>query len=210
MAKRWGKKSSADELNNKNKLRRRKETIFSCSVIHERTANNKLPVITGLFDSLTCTLKSDEFSVKALNLKDSVKNSIKKKCADKYKVDYFRSQENLLRSVNLYYSHNVIGKRKYMNIKPAKIPGIPGIPGLAPYKDVSKKTRLVDIGTLFSINPEFTQDLDEEKYGDGMYRCLITFLPRLAPFYLNVNNLRVDKLKSDLNYTLKNENSYIF
>ena len=29
-------------------------------------------------------------------------------------------------------------------------------------------------------------------------------------FYLNVNNLKVDKLKFDFNYTLKNENSYIF
>ena len=43
-----------------------------------------------------------------------------------------------------------------------------------------------------------------------MYRCLITFLARLAQFYLNVNNLRVDKLKFDFNYTLKIENSYIF
>ena len=137
LPKRWRKKPSADELNNKNKLRRRKETIFSCSVIHGGTANNKLAVITGLFDSLTCTLKSDEFSVKALNLKASIKNSIKKKCADKYKVAYFRSQENLLRLVNLYYSHYVIGKRKYMNIKRAS--KAPGIPGVAPYKDTSKK-----------------------------------------------------------------------
>ena len=29
-------------------------------------------------------------------------------------------------------------------------------------------------------------------------------------FYLNVNNLKVDKLKFDFNYTLKNENSYTF
>ena len=41
-------------------------------------------------------------------------------------------------------------------------------------------------------------------------RCLITFLPRLDQFYLNVNNLRVDKLKFEFNYTLKNKNSYIF
>ena len=146
--------------------------------------------------------------MKALNLEASTTSSIKKNCADKYKTDYFRSQENLLRSVNVHYSHNVIGKRKYMNIKRAS--KAQGIPGLALYKDVAKKIRSVDIGTLFSINPEFTQDLDGEECGDGMCRCLITFLPRLAQFYLNVNNLRVDKLKFDFNYTLKNENSYIF
>ena len=39
---------------------------------------------------------------------------------------------------------------------------------------------------------------------------VITFLPRLAQFYLNVNNLRVGKLKFDFNDTLKNENSCIF
>ena len=35
-------------------------------------------------------------------------------------------------------------------------------------------------------------------------------MPRLAQFYLNLNNLTVEKLKFDFNYTLKNENSYIF
>ena len=69
---------------------------------------------------------------------------------------------------------------------------------------------MVHIGTLFSINLEFTQDLDGEECRDGIYRCLITFLPRLAQLYLNLNNLTVEKLKFDFNYTLKNENSYIF
>ena len=94
-----------------------------------------------MFDSLTGIFKSGEFAVKALNLKDSIKNSIKKKCADKHKVDYFRSQENLLRSVNVYYSHNVTGKRKYMNIKRASKTSV--IPCLAPYKDVATKIRSV-------------------------------------------------------------------
>ena len=78
-AKRQRKKSSTDEFNNKRKQRRRKETIFSCSVIHGRTVINKLPVINGLFHSLTCILKSDKFAVKALNLKASITNSVKKK-----------------------------------------------------------------------------------------------------------------------------------
>ena len=39
--------------------------------------------------------------------------------------------------MNVYYSDNVIGKRKYMNIKRAS--KAPGIPGLALYKDVAKK-----------------------------------------------------------------------
>ena len=208
LAKRRRKNPSTGELNNKSTQRRRKETIFLCSAIHGGTVNNKLTVINGLFDSLACILKSDEFAVKALNLKASITSSIKKKCADKYKTDYFRSQENLLCSVNVYYSHNVIGKQKYMNITRAS--KAPGFPDLALYKNVAKKIRSVDIGTLFSINPKFTQDLDGEECGDGIYRCLITFLPRLAQFYLNVNNLRVDKLKFDFNYTLKNENSCIF
>ena len=73
-----------------------------------------------------------------------------------------------------------------------------------------KKIRSVDIGTLFNINPEFTQDLNGEECGDGMHRCLITFLPRLAKFYLDVHNLRVENVKFDFTYSLKNENSYIF
>ena len=82
------------------------------------------------------------------------------------------------------------------------------MPGLAPYKNVAKKNWSVDIGTLFSINPEFTRDLDREECGFGIYRCLKIFLPRLAQFYLHVNNLRLHKLKFEFNYTLKN--SYVF
>ena len=78
LAKSWRKNPSTFELNNKRKQRRRKETIFSCSAIHGGTVNNKLLVINGLFDSLTCILKSDEFAVKALNLKASIRSSIKK------------------------------------------------------------------------------------------------------------------------------------
>ena len=51
-----------------------------------------------------------------------------------------------------------------MNIKRAS--KAPGIPGLAPYKDVAKKIRSVDIDTLFSINPEFTLDFHREECGD--------------------------------------------
>ena len=76
--------------------------VSNKTFIRGGTVNNKLPVINGLFDSLICILKSDEFAVKALNLKASITSSIKKKCAGKYKVDYFRSQENLLCSVNVY------------------------------------------------------------------------------------------------------------
>ena len=139
LAKRQRKKPSKNEFNNKSTQRRRKETVFSCSVIHGGTVNNKIPVINGLFDSLTYNLKSDEFAVKALDLKASNTNSNKKNCADKYKLDYFRSQENLLCSVNVYYSNNVIGKQKYMNIKRAS--KATGIPRLALHKDVAKKKK---------------------------------------------------------------------
>ena len=48
----------------------------------------------------------------------------------------FRSQENLLHLVNVYYGHNVVGKQKNMNIK--RESKAPGIPSLAPYKNVAK------------------------------------------------------------------------
>ena len=51
--------------------------------------------------------------------------------------------------MNVYYSHNVIRKQKYMNIKHTS--KAPEILGLAPYKGVAKKIRSVDIRTSFSI-----------------------------------------------------------
>ena len=75
---------------------------------------------------MACILKSDRFVVKALKylaLKVSIANSINKTFANKFKVDYSRLQQNLLRSVTICYSHNVIDKRNYMNINHAsKVP----------------------------------------------------------------------------------------
>ena len=55
-----------------------------------------------------------------MSSKASKKNAVSRKCADQSKIEYFKSSENLLRSLNVYSSHDVLGKCKCNNVRKAK------------------------------------------------------------------------------------------
>lgn len=52
----------------------------------------------------------------------------------------------------------------------------------------------IDIGTIYSIRDEFAPYIEDENTS-GCYRDLREYLPRLARFYLKVQNSRKDRLK---------------
>ena len=113
-------------------------------------------------------------------------------------TEYENSDENMLRSVAVYYGVGVMGKRKYIKdrqslsfknvfsrwkkttrIKVAKC----SIPTPVPYYKLAKFLDGINIGTLLSV-----ESLCEESGENinGYYRDLKEFLPRLVEFYLKV------------------------
>ena len=103
-------KPTTTDICHKAKIVRRNETMFACNAIHGGTDGNITPIVVGMIDTLTSKCHSQELS-KVNSIKDSVHQE--------WLVDYVNSNDNLLRSLNMYYSHDVMGKRKYLNIRKA-------------------------------------------------------------------------------------------
>ena len=105
---------------------------------------------------------------------------------------------DMLRSVSIFYSRGVMGKKKYRSVyrslsmttnpkKKTKTTRIQvmscSLPRLLPYKKVIRFLNEVDIGTLKSVREDFCSDLELEDQVDGC-RNLSEYLVRLASFYL--------------------------
>ena len=136
-----------------------------------------------MLDTLTAKCKSDKLACKILSSKPALVNTITKKCEEKFKADYYKSHENKLRSLNVYYSYNVMGKRKYLGIRRAnKAPRIPNF-----------VINSIDIGYVSNINPTLTNNLDEDEIGSGMFRDLVQFAQRLAEFYLKIKQIELTR-----------------
>ena len=86
-------------MNIKSKQRRRAETLLACNAIHGGSKNNLTPTVEGVLDALASKTKSDVLANKILNSKTSLKNAVKKECENRYKFDYSKSNENIIRSL---------------------------------------------------------------------------------------------------------------
>ena len=109
------------------------------------------------------------------------------------------SEVDMLRSVSIFYSRGVMGKKKYRSVyrslsmttnpkKKTKTTRIQvmscSLPRLLPYKKLIRFLNEVDIGTLKSVREDFCSDLELEDQVDGRYRNLSEYLVRLVSFYL--------------------------
>ena len=59
---------------------------------------------------------------------------------------------------------------------------------------LAKNIKNIDIGEIHPIAGNLDKDVDGEEKGQGLYRDVRTYVPRLAQFYLRVNKSRIDKL----------------
>ena len=146
---------SGESIPSRSKTIRRKETMDACIKIHGSTTLNKDQVLFGLLHTLTSQFKSKILTDKILDTKEYLKNSIEKKVLNRWSKDYYLSRENELRSLNSYYCHNVLGKRKYLSLRKAnKQPafGNSKLTNFVSYKILSKEIDRIDIGKLNKIN----------------------------------------------------------
>ena len=120
---------------------------------------------------------------------------------------FYHSQQN--KTLNTYYSHYVLGKRKYLNLrkanKQAKFEGN-SVPNFLPCTELALGINKMDIGKLENLS---SHSSDYEKVA-GPYRDPIAFILRVAKFYLHVNEKRTDKLKSFESFSCKIPGSFLF
>ena len=189
------KNPTSSKLKLRSKVRRRKETIEVCRAIHGGTADNLEPTIEGMVDTLTAKCKSNYLALKIMKSKNSLAKSISLSCIKQHNIEFYSSESNILRSLNVYYSSNVMGKRKYISVR--KSNRGPAVVNFVSYKKLSKFTQEIDIGVLHDINPILTEGMPDEEIGPGFFRNTCSYVKRLAKFYLIVNEKRVDKIPVD-------------
>ena len=123
--------------------------------------------------------------------------------------DYYLSKENKLRSLNSYYCHNVLGKRKYLSLRKANKQGTlenSKLPNFVSYNVLSKEIGSIDIGKLCEINEHL--GIKQEKV--GLLRPPAEYILHLASFYLKVDLVREDKLKVSAKMPKKDPDSFLF
>ena len=107
---------------------------------------------------------------------------------------YELSEENMLRSISVYYSGRIAGKKKYRKIygdscykASVSNKGINEcpIPRLVPYHNLQSFVRSIPVGNIYTVADTLCNDLDENEKVSGCYHSLKELLVCLAEFYLS-------------------------
>ena len=128
-----------------------------------------------MVDTLNSKFRTKQVSSVILNSKSKLLNSLKSEVGMNWLKSFNKSEENKLRSLNAYYSHNVLGKRKYLNLrkanKQAKFQGH-SVPNYISYKESAQVINTIDTGTVKNLS-----DLcSDYKNTAGVYREPIEFI----------------------------------
>lgn len=177
--------------------KRRHETLTHASAIHGGSKNNPDPAFDGMFDTLAKRCKVDKLKDYVLGQK-TLKEKVASATFKKNVKALESSAENAKRSIAVFYSSGVMGKRKYKSVRISlsmKInettkgrsaiivtPKCP-IPKLLPYDKLVKEINQIDIGNVYRLDEEFQGAIGDE-LTQGCFRRLVECLPRLAKFYL--------------------------
>ena len=183
---------------------RRSETMTACSLIHGCKES-----AYGILDTLTSKFKVKDLVESVLATKPSFVKELESKVMTQNEKIYYDSNDNLLRSLNIYYCHSVMGKSKYESNRKAN-KNKSNIPNYVPYKKLASYINSIDIGEVRSVHTDFGENLSLEESGDGMYRPLVDYVQRLSKFYLTVYPMRKDDLMEFPNVLKKSNDSFLF
>ena len=186
------KKPTTTESSKRIKQSRCSETFSAASIVHGGSSQNTDPTIDGLLLTATSKCHSDRLACKILTSKKSLTKQLTSRCIKQHSKTYYNSDANKNRSLNVYYSQNVMGKMKYVSVRKANKSS--DVTNFIPYRKLSEYIQSINIESVKDINPKFTFGLDEDEIGSGMYQDLTDYALRLAEFYLTVNKCRTDKL----------------
>ena len=109
----------------------------------------------GMVDTLNSKFRTKQVSNVILNSKSKLSNSLKSEIGRNWLKSFNKSEENKLRSLNTYYSHDVLGKRKYLNLrkanKQAKSQGHL-VSNYISYKELAQVSNTIDTATVKNLS----------------------------------------------------------
>ena len=113
------------------------------------------PVIDGMVDKLNSKFRTKQVSNFILNSKSKLPNSLKSEIGINWLKSFNKSEENKLRSLNTYYSHNVLGKRNYLNLRKANKQAKfqeHSVPISISYRELAQVINTIDIGIVKNLS----------------------------------------------------------
>ncbi|XP_046857569.1 uncharacterized protein LOC124450957 isoform X2 [Xenia sp. Carnegie-2017] len=143
---------------------RRMETMLAANAIHGGSKDDTKPGAIGMLETLENKCKVGDI-VKGLEKCSKFTSKVFPKIYKEDLKKFERSEENMLRSIAVYYSKGVMGKEKYgrvykassyeqicgskraKRVSVAKCP----TPWLVPYDRLMQYIKSIDIGKLFSV-----------------------------------------------------------
>ena len=188
--------------------KRRSETLHSAMAIHGASQAMSTATAEGLADALNTKFPKQTL-VNVVSRKRKLCDQVFPAIYSKECKNYEVSNDNMVRSVNIYYAKGVMGKRKYRSVYKSltmkkskqagkkferiKVMSCP-IPRLVSYNKLTKFISTIDMGYVGSVRETFCSDLEEEQKVNGCFRDLTLFLPVLASFYFKVEKATGEKL----------------
>ena len=168
-------------LGDRIKRARLSDTMAVCQAIHGATKDDSDPAVDGMLDTLATKCQAASLAPKILNLRPALKKSLQKSLIRDWSKDFFLSQQNILRSLNVYYAHDVMGKNKYRNVRRANRSRFTNfnVPNYISYPKLSTYIHSIDIGKLEDVK-ELAHGMVEEEIPNGCFRDCKPFLLRLA------------------------------
>lgn len=172
--------------------------------------NGQVPGEVGLCRT-TVKKCSDKILVEVFSKSDKVTHRVIPKIYKKSLKVYENSDENMLRSIAVYYSGGVMGKRKYRatnressykrnSAKAVRIVvNYCPVPRLVLYNRLMPFIKSIDIGQLYSVRETLCQGLAEEEKVGGMYRDITQLLLYLAKFYLCQSRYKLEWFGGEVN-----------
>ena len=161
-----------------------------------------------MMDALTSRVKYKDLAKHIMASKPSLVSELQQQALGDWKKKYYTSNENLLKSLNVYYSHSVMGKAKYKGVR--KCNRSKDVPNFVPYEKLSKYIRDIDIGLVEDVQTKDGHGVEDEDPADGVCRPLREYAFRLVQFYLIVDENRTDKLINFPKIIKKNSDSILF
>jgi hypothetical protein len=178
--------------------KRRKETFDFAQKVHGGGAESQLPGSVGIIDTMLEKC-SHSVMVDMLSSNKKFNRTVLPAIYKKKLVEYESSHENMIRSVSVYYSGGVAGKKKYRKIYRdssykkgfkskeslrASVNNCP-VPRLVPYHKLMEFIKTINLGKIYSVYDNLCDGLDDSQKVHGCYRNLKELLVRLAEFYLS-------------------------
>ena len=171
--------------------KRRRETFETAKEIHGGT---KRAASVGLINTIL-NRSSDNLITDMLCKKSKLAAKVAAKVYKKDLACYENCNENMYRSVAVYYGGNVMGKRKYRKLyrdsafksnnkklqTTLSIANCP-VPRFVPYNKLMPFIKSINIGTLYNVQDTLCEGSEKVS---GCYRNLEEILLILAKFYLS-------------------------